>query len=79
VGASTASVHVAADAQLAPQLKSGDAVRVGGGDVRGKEPCFEWQMAAMHDRAFGDCTLRMPTSACCDQEPNPSESGKPDR
>ncbi len=45
---------VAADAQLALQLKSGDAVRVGGDDVRGKEPRFEWQMAAMHDRACGD-------------------------
>jgi hypothetical protein len=45
---------VAADAQLALQLKSGDAVRVGGDDVRGKEPRFEWPMAAMHNRACGD-------------------------
>jgi hypothetical protein len=44
---------VAADAQLALQLKSGDAVRVCGDDVRGKEPRFEWQTAAMQDRACG--------------------------
>jgi len=44
---------VAADAQLALQLKGRDAVRVGGDDVGGEEPRLERQVAVMHEGAGG--------------------------
>ena len=42
---------VAAEPELSLELQGGDAVRVAGHDVGGREPCLQGQVAAVHDRA----------------------------
>ena len=42
---------VTAEAKLGLELPRRHPVRMTGDDVRGEEPCPQWQMAAMHHRA----------------------------